>query len=350
MSDVEMNINLNEKTELLSRRKRFFNLLKTRKFWSSFIGKVFMYTILTDFALVFLIPIVYMVISGIESPIDFADAGVTWIPTRPIYQANIDLGVKALAFGETLWETVKLVVLCTLGHVISGALVGYALGRMKFLGRGLVFACVLITLVIPAQTFTTTMTYLYQLNFPNFGDTLNLSVINLSNWSTNMKIIVPCFLGCGLNGGLFIFIFRQVYAGLPKELEEAAMIDGCGIFGTFRRIMLPLTSSAIVVSIILSAVWHWNDLYEPTAFVKTADVTKPTFMSLRMYNVFITNSGNGATNLVSTIFESSDEERMKGTEQLMMWSTFLSLLPLLIGYMFIQKKFMASVASTGIKG
>lgn len=337
MSDIDMSevINLNEKTELLSRRKRFFNLLKTKKFWSSFIGKVFMYTVLTDFALVFLIPVAYMIISGIESPIDFADSGVVWIPTRPIYQANLELGVKALAYGSTLWHTVKWVALCTLGHVVSGALVGYALGRMKFLGRGLVFACVLLTMIIPAQTFSITLRQMY------------LSFSMFSNWTAEWKIAIPCFLGCGLNGGLFIFIFRQVYAGLPKELEEAAMIDGCGIFSTFKNIMLPLTSSAILVSVILSVVWHWNDLFEPTTFITQETPQDSVFMSLRMYRVFIQSS---STTYESAIFETDDEIAMKGSEQLTMWATFLSLLPILIGYMFIQKKFMASVASTGIKG
>lgn len=338
MSEIDMNEELimNQKTELLSRRKRFLKLLKTKKFWSNFIGKVFIYTVLIDFALVFLIPIVYMVVSGIESPIDFADGSVTWIPTRPIYTENLKMGVKALAFTETLWYTVKVVALCTLGHVLSGALVGYAVGRLKFLGRGLVFACVLLTMIIPAQTLTNTMIRVYYAYFKT----------GYLNDPTLYTIILPCFLGCGLNGGLFIFIFRQVYAGLPKELEEAAMIDGCGIFGTFRRIMLPLTSSAVLVSVILSVVWHWNDLYEPTTFASNVDASKPVIMSVRMYNVFIVKE----INFISSIFVSEEEQAMKGSEQLRMWATFLSLLPILIGYMFIQKKFMASVASTGIKG
>lgn len=337
MSDIDMSeaINLNEKTELMSRGKRFLKLLKTKKFWSNFIGKVFIYTVLIDFALVFLIPIIYMIISGIESPIDFADGSVTWIPTRPIYTANIELGVKALEFAETLWYTVKIVALCTLGHVISGALVGYAVGRLKFLGRSFVFVCVLLTMIIPAQVLTNTMFQIYTAYFPDFATN-----------SVMYSIVLPCFFGCGLNGGLFIFIFRQVYAGLPKELEEAAMIDGCGIFGTFRRIMLPLTSSAVLVSVILSVVWHWNDLYEPTTFSLIVDPNESVLMSMRMYRVFIEKN----IQYTELLFKTSDEQSMQNTEQLRMWATFLSLLPILIGYMLIQKNFMASVANTGIKG
>ena len=334
MSEIDMNqnIDLTEKTELLSPRKRLMNLMKTKKFWSGVLGKVFMYTMLTDFALVFIIPILYMIVSGIESPIDFADPSVSWIPTRPLYQANIELGIKALDFANTLWYTIKIVGLCTLGHVISGALVGYAVGRLKFLGRGFVFACVLLTMIIPAQAFTSVMFQVYTTFFPT--------------WDPVYRIVVPCFLGCGLNGGLFVFIFRQVYAGLPKELEEAAMIDGCGIFSTFRRIMLPLTSSAVLVSVILSAVWHWNDLYEPTTFIQVVKPYDTVIMSLRVYRVFIEDNALYA----DIIYKSNDEIAMRGSQQLRMWGTFLSLSPILLAYMFVQKSFMASVASTGIKG
>ncbi len=346
MSEIDMNqdVILTEKTELLSRRKRAWKLMKTGKFWRNVLGKVFMYTMLTDFALVFLIPVAYMIISGIESPIDFDDRGVTWIPRRPVYQENIDMGVKALDFYNTLWYTVKIVGLCTLGHVISGALVGYAVGRLKFMGRGLIFGCVLMTLVIPAQAFTTVMFQIYTTDFEFLGGLFTLS---FRSWPAIYRIVIPCFLGCGLNGGLFIFIFRQVYAGLPKELEEAAMIDGCGIVGTFRKIMLPLTSSAILVSVILSVVWHWNDLYEPTTFMLVVNTDEPVIMSMRMYRVYIEQH----TQYIDMLTEgNTDKKTLLASQQQRLFATFLSLLPILIGYMFIQKNFMASVASTGIKG
>lgn len=338
MSEIDMNqpvVDLNEKTELLSKRQRLLKLMKTSKFWKDVIGKVFVYLMLTDFAVIFLLPILYMVVTGIESSIDYSDPTVVWIPRRPIYQALMNGGIGALDYWNTLWYTVKVVAACTLGHIISGALVGYALGRIKFTGRGVVFAFVLMTLVIPAQALQETMFRIYT------GIFKDLPMI----W----RIILPCFLGCGLNGGIFIFVFRQVYAGLPKELEEAAMIDGCNIFQTYRKIMLPLTSSAILVCIILSVVWHWNDLFEPNLYINILERGKATLMSKRMYEVFLV----GNTSLFST------DEKWAGWapsdyialgEQATMWCTTLSLAPILIMYMFIQKYFMESVANTGIKG
>lgn len=341
MSEIDMSqqpfVDLNQKTELLSRRQRALKLIKTTKFWKEIIGKIFVYTVLTDFALVFLLPIIYMVVTGIESPIDFADESVVWIPKRSLYSLNMKSGFFALDYWNTLWYTAKVVGLATLGHIFSGALVGYALGRLKFTGRSFVFALVLFTLVIPVQALSTSTYRIF----------ISSNFLGMKSWPEIYRIVVPCFFGCGLNGGIFIFVFRQVYAGLPRELEEAAMIDGCGIFQTFRRIMLPLTSSAVLVCVILSVVWHWNDVFEPNLYIKALSVDKPTLMSLRISGVF-KSSGIFATYFTEDGIKMSREE-YKG-EQPMMWCTLLSLAPLLIMYMIVQKYFMASVASTGIKG
>lgn len=342
MSEIDMSqqpiVDLSEKTELLSRRQRFFKLMKTSKFWKNIIGKIFVYTVLTDFALVFILPILYMVVTGIESPIDFADENVVWIPKRAFYTDNIRSGFYALDYWNTIWYTVKIVGLCTLGHIFSGALVGYALGRLKFTGRGFIFALVLLTLIVPAQALSTSTYRIF----------ITTEFLGMKNWPEIYRIVVPCFLGCGLNGGIFIFVFRQVYGRLPKELEEAAMIDGCDIFQTFRRIMLPLTSSAVLVCVILSVVCIGIDLFEPIMYIKSLNPNKPTLMSVRMYYTFMNGSSIFATFFVNSDGKLSSTE-YKG-QQPMMWCTFLSLAPILIMYMLVQKYFMASVASTGIKG
>ncbi len=337
MSDIDMSqpiVDLNEKTKLKSPFKRFLRLLLTKKFWTNFIGKFFLYTMLTDFALVFILPIAFMIITGIENPLDYADSAVTWIPRRALFTELMKVGLEALDYGNTFWYTLKIVGLCTLGHVISGMLTGYALGRLKFMGRGLVFAFVLLTLIVPSQALTT---YLYQAYILLMPDAPEI-----------YRIIVPCFFGLGLNGGLFIFIFRQVYAGLPKELEEAAMIDGCSIFQTFTKIMLPLGTGAMLVTIVLSFVWHWNDLYEPIIYITIVEREKPMLMSMRMYQLFILRSqpfGDGYK-----VDIGMDTPIQNIGLQADMWCTFVSLVPLLIMYILIQKRFMESVASSGIKG
>lgn len=319
-SEVEMN----ESHELLSRGKRFLLLLKSKKFWTDTVGSIFIYILLIDFALVFFIPVLYMVSTSIKTPLDLLDSSVVWLPKRGIYLQNLTLGFEAIAFWKTAWFTVKVVAACTIGHIISGTLIGYALGRLKFVGKGFVFGLVIFTLILPTQTLLTSLTLLYE----------DVGITN--EWA----LIIPCFFGLGLNGGVFIFIYRQVYAGMPKELEEAAMIDGCGIFSTFWRIMRPLTSSATLVTAILSVVWHWNDYYEPATFFRTITSTN-TLMSIRVRHLFM--------NPEMFNIKWPDGSSYVGTQP-EMWTTFLSLVPLMIFYMLVQRRFMRSVANTGIKG
>ena len=327
MSEVDVvnsEIEVNESHELLPRWKRFLLLLKSKKFWTNTVGSIFIYILLIDFALVFFIPVLYMVSTSIKTPLDLVDSSVVWLPKRGVYLQNLTLGLEAVAFWKTSWFTIKVVAACTLGHIISGTLVGYALGRLKFVGKAFVFGLVIFTLVLPSQALLTSLTLFYQ-------------DVKISNeWA----LIWPCFVGLGLNGGVFIFIYRQVFAAMPKELEEAAMIDGCGIFSTFWRIMRPLTTSATLVTSILSVVWHWNDYYEPATFFRTITSTN-TLMSLRVYHLFM---NPGSFNI-----RWPDGTSYTGL-QAEMWSTFLSLVPLMIFYLLVQRKFMRSVANTGIKG
>ena len=84
-------------------------------------------------------------------------------------------------------------------------------------------------------------------------------------------MILPTFFGFGLRGGIFIFLFRQFYLRIPKSLEEAAMIDGCGRFKTFVNVVFPSTGATLIVCIMLSIVWHFNDSYEPSIYLNSYD-------------------------------------------------------------------------------
>ena len=320
----EPHVNIDESHELMSKGKRFLMLLKSKKFWTDIVGKIFIYILLTDFALVFFIPVLYMFSTSIKTPLDLLDSSVVWLPKRGIYWENLRLGFEAIAFWQTAWFTIKVVAVCTVGHIISGTLVGYALGRLKFFGKGFIFGLVIFTLILPTQTLLTSLTLLY-------------SDLGISNEWT---LIIPTFFGLGLNGGIFIFIYRQVFAAMPKELEEAAMIDDCGIFSTFWRIMRPLTSSATLVTAILSVVWHWNDYYEPATFFTNITSTN-TLMSIRVRHLFINPQMFNITWPDGTSYTGTQPE---------MWTTLLSLIPLMIFYLLVQRRFMRSVANTGIKG
>ena len=332
MSDLDINMlneesfDPNEKHEVLSRKERFFIMIKTRKFWTNFLIKFFTYAVLIDFAFVFLLPFMYMLSSSLMTKIDLTDTFVTWLPKRGIFWENLKLAFPAMKYSVTFGYTVKFVLIATIGHLFSGITLGYALGRFKFLGRNLVFMLVIFSMILPVQVLTWPLTFQY----------IQFELLN--EWA----VLLPTFLGLGLNGGIFVFLFRQSFSGLPKELEEAAMIDGCGIMSTFTRVMIPLTGNVSLVTLILSIVWHWNDYYEPTAFMLSADMGGGTLMSIRLLTM-------GQLGYEGVNVTYSNGEAYAGI-QATMATTLVTLFPLILFYLAVQKYFMKSVQSTGIKG
>src|SRR5439155_25841025 len=142
------------------------------------------------------------------------------------------------------------------GQVLSCSFLAYGLAPLRFPGREPLFLLVLFTFLIPPQTIIIPLFILYR---------------HLGWIDTFYPFIVPSFLGHGLQGALFILVFRQFFKGLPSELEDAASIDGANPFRTFFQIMLPLARPAILVVLLFSLVWHWNDYFEPTMFFYRQD-------------------------------------------------------------------------------
>lgn len=137
-----------------------------------------------------------------------------------------------------------------------------------------------------------------------------------------------------------MFIFRQFFLGLPAELEEAARIDGCGAFGTYVRIILPTSRTAILVVSVLSIVWHWNDYFEPSLYLRD----QSDFLLPQMLPNIYDNMVKASTDV--TMMESQHMY----TLGVAMAATTLVILPIFIMYMFLQRRFMEGIERTGIVG
>jgi len=212
----------------------------------------------------------------------------------------------------------------TIGHIFSCSMVAYGFARYKFPFRDTLFSMVLLTIIIPTQTLIISLIIIY-------------SKVGWLN--TYMSLIVPTFFGFGLRGGLFIFIFRQFFIGLPRELEEAARIDGCNAFKTYLTIVLPVAGSALLVCTILSIVWHWNDYFEPAMYI-----TRPALQLLPSKLPVLYSFMEKSLEQDSMV---SEVISLKGT---VMAATFLVIMPILFVYFFLQKKFMESIERSGLIG
>ena len=289
--------------------------------WSFFRAMLFI-----GLGFVLLYPILYMLSIAFRPVEQMSDPSVIWIPKSLTLQ-NFREVSEVMDMPGTFFNSVIIAVGAAVLQVASTALTGYALARFRLKECKILFFIVLFSIIVPAQTLAVP-TYLIFKNFSFFG----LFKINLLN--TMGVYLVPAALGMGIKSGLFIFVFRQFFKGLPTELEEAAKLDGCGVFGTFTRIMLPLSTTSMLTIFIFSVVWHWNDYYYGTMYmsdVKTIATSLATLkMSLKSIGVEIFDPYELVTRLQS--------------------GCFILIVPVLILYIFVQKKFIEGVERTGITG
>lgn len=282
------------------------------------------YFLLICLSFLFLYPFLFLLITSVKSPADLQDITVNWVPTT-LYFKNYAVAYEYLYYFKFLKNSLVVTTLSVLGNLISSSMIAYGFSRYHFRGRNLLFMLVILTVIIPVQTIIIPMSIQYS---------------NLGWANTLLPLIVPNFFGFGLRGGLYIFIFRQFYIGLPLELEEAAQIDGCGAARTYIRIILPNAKPAIVVNLILSMVWHWNDYYEPIFYITSSDKRLlPQLLTSIVHNI---NNSAGAAEIAN--------QEVVFTLGVLMAGAVLVLMPIVLVFFLLQKQFMEGIERTGLVG
>lgn len=284
------------------------------------------YFLLATLSFVFLYPFIKMITQSLMTDDDLINITVKWLPSSMTW-SNYSIAYRKLQFGTYFWNSTLVAVLGTAGHAFSCAMTGYAFARYKFRFKGPLFAMVILTMLVPVQTII----------FPRY--------MQFSNWgwlNSYLPLVVPTFLGFGLNGGFFIFLFRQFFAGLPYEMEEAARVDGCGPIRTYTHIMLPMSQSSLLVCAVLSLVWHWNDYFEPGIYI--------TDVWLKMLPNRLPSLYAELSKENHTMIAKNDIEGLVFNEAMLMAATFLCIVPILILYLILQRRFMEGVGRSGLTG
>jgi multiple sugar transport system permease protein len=268
---------------------------------------------------------------------DLYDPTIIVLP-RNFTLGNYKLVNSLISFWKALLNSIGISTLSSILQVISCTIVGYGFARFKFPLKNVWFACVLLVIIIPPQTI---MSSLY-LNF-RFFDVFGLfklvtgSTINLQN--SIIPYMLLCLTCMGLKSGLYIFLIRQYFRGVPKELEEAAYVDGCGNFSTFLRIMLPDARPILTSCFLFAFVWQWTDSFYSKMFLgKTALLANklPAITSLLAEYLTVIN---GAGSKPSIAYG----QMMISTGMIM------AIIPLLIIYIAAQRGFVESLSQTGLK-
>lgn len=235
-------------------------LKRARKIFSS----VIRFALLTALAYQLLYPLLYMLSMALRRPEEAMDPSVIWVP-KNFTLSNFTDALRVMDFWDALQNSMIIGVGCGLLDVLSCAFVAYGFARFKFRFSGLLFTLVILTLVVPVQTIILPL-YADMKYFDAFG-IMKLTAMaaggpdSISLVGSYWAFYLPSMLGMGLRSGLYIFIFRQFFKGMPSELEDAAYMDGCGPFKTFFTVMLPNAKNAIITVFLFSFVWHWNEFY-----------------------------------------------------------------------------------------
>lgn len=299
------------------------------RFRSRWIGRLLIYLFLIDVAFVFIFPFFHMIVTSLKSPDDIRDITVGYV-LNTLHWDNYKFAWDNMGMPTTMFNSIITTAVATLGHVLSCSFVAYGFARYKFPLKNLLFFIVILTIIIPSQTL---MVPQYIIN----------SRLELVNHPLYLAILLPTFVGFGLRGGLFIFIFYSFFQSVPRALEEAATIDGCGAIRTFFRIIAPTANASFLVTSVLSFVWHWNDATDPNIYIST----QRRFLLPQMLPAMVEMMRRNDTDQMSPEFEFI---KLMFTEATIMAGATIAMLPLMIAYFFVQSRFMESVERTGITG
>ncbi len=299
------------------------------------------FILIAGISFVIIQPIIMKISMAIKDKQDILNRMIFIIPENFTLD-NIRHAMDILNYFPSLTNTVLYSAIIMFLQAASCALAGYGFARFDFKGKNVLFALVILTILVPPQTLMVPM-YLYFRNFDLFGILKLLTgkeSINLIN--TYWPSIVLSATANGLKSGLYIYIFRQFFRGTPKEIEEAALIDGAGGFQTFFRIMLPNAIPPLVTVMLFAFVWQYNDTYFASLFMSQTNLLSIQIASLPANaNVYI-----------SLMYEQMPDAKADPNHVAMIVDTgiLLAIIPLIIMYLFVQRYFVESIERTGVIG
>jgi ABC-type glycerol-3-phosphate transport system permease component len=266
------------------------------------------HAILIAGAVIVMIPLAWMLSTSLKVPTQVNKFPPIWIPNPVVWSNYISaVTIFPVPFYVFVRNSLFMSLSITVGTVMSNAIVAFAFARLHFRGSRVLFLIVLSTMMLPGQV---TM-------IPLFIMFSKLGWVNTYN-----PLIIPSFFG----SAYFIFLMRQFYATIPREMDDAARIDGCGILGTFFRIILPMSKAAVGITAIFAFSWSWNEFLGPLIYLSKME-TFPLALALSY---------------------------LRGTYRVL-WSelmvvSFIAMLPPLILFFVAQRSYIQGIVITGVKG
>lgn len=261
--------------------------------------------------IVMIYPLIWMVMSSFKETGTIFTTANSLIPEKFVLEnyKNGWKGFAGISFGTFFKNSFFIATLATIGTLISSAVVAYGFARFKFRGRGFLFAAMLLSMMLPAQVLMIPQYLWYQ---------------KLGWVGSYLPLIVPYFFA---TQGFFVYLMSNFIDGIPRELDEAAKIDGCSYWGIFVQVIAPLMKPAVVTGAIFSFMWRWDDFLSALLYInKTAKY--PVSLALKLFCDPGSSSDYGAMFAMAT----------------------LSVLPAVIIFLFFQKYLVEGISTSGLKG
>lgn len=289
---------------------------------------------------VIIYPLIDMISTSFTELSRLGDPSSVYIPVE-FSTDSFAIANSLVEFGKTIPLSLLYAAFVTSLQILSSALVGYGFARFTFKGKNILFILVILTIVIPPETLLIPE-YLSLRYFDVFGIITLIKGSSLNLLGSPIVLFLKAILGTGIRGGLFIFIFRQFFSAMPKELEEASMVDGASVFQTFYKIMLPSSMPAIMTVGVFGFIWNYSDTNVSTFLTQNVLMSQRLISELSStkiegaYNAFYNLNGNDTNILVLGAIQDA--------------SILIFLLPLLLLYFIVQRRFVENFERAGIVG
>jgi ABC-type glycerol-3-phosphate transport system permease component len=274
-------------------------------------------TVLVVGGLIMMVPFFWMILTSLKTRSEVFGACPLCFPTGLHFEnyARMWNTLPGVTFGTFFLNSIKLASLVTIGQLISCSMAAFAFAVLPFRGKGALFALILATLIIPFQVVLVPNFILYRL--------LPHPTSESGNWIGTQE---PLWVGAFLGGAFGIFLLRQFFLTIPRELAEAARVDGANPWHIYRHIYVPLSKPALATLGIFTFMWTWNDLINPLIYLRQLDQYTTTVGLAFFQGQFV------------------------GKWPEMMAGALVSLLPMIILFVAAQQLFVRGIALSGLKG
>ena len=325
----------------LTFKERMLQKLKTSNTWIKAGISVVRFILMLGVSFVIIYPFIARIAGSFMTKEDVVDSTISLIPKHPTLEIYKAIIVENHYF-EALLNTLLLSLCCAVVQMLISCLVGYGLAKFKFKGNKLVMGLVILTMVIPHGAIRLAMSrhftnfdlgVVLAWNYDGIIELVTGAPLQLSN--TFAPLIILSFCGLAFKNGLYIYLMRQFFKGVPDELEESAYVDGSGVIRTFFQIILPLAVPMMITVFLFSFSWQWTDGFYTTLFFKN-NIDK-VYLMPDVYNV---PQSLKTTYAGAQLYESV----VRNTGGMMI------IAPLIILYLFCQKYLVQGIERSGLVG